>query len=123
MTLTTQAQPEAYVHKGQSSRWARVLPQRRNRIPFLLGLVLAPIFIFLQEAAHFAVARALGFKATGLPIWLGLTLLAMVAACLVVETFRLHPPGSRLVPFMYGFLGGVLGMELWLHGLGPRLLS
>ena len=66
--------------------------------------------------------EALLVKATGFPIWLGLTLLGMVAACVVIATFRLHPPGSRLVPFVYGFLGGVLGMELWLHGLGPRLL-
>jgi len=204
-------------NKGRSARLrllARLWPQARNRIPFATGFLLAPVFIFLHEAAHFGAARALGFKATlqsgvttihyshlpppradlvvtaagpllqvliggagllwlyrlrqtrrtepatwrdwvatwcalnagrwigspfrpdavptpdevvllrasGLPVALGLVLLAGVAASAVVATVRLHSPGSRLLPFAYGFVGGSAGMELWLHGLGPRLL-
>ncbi len=203
--------------KGDSARLrllARLGPQARNRIPFVTGLLLAPVFIFLHEAAHFGAARVLGFQATlhsgvttvhyshlppppadlvvtaagpllqvliggaglvwlyrlrrtrrtepatwrdwvatwcalnagrwigspfrtaavptpdevlllrasGLPVALGLTLLAVLAASAVVATVRLHSPGSRLLPFSYGFVGGSAGMELWLHGLGPRLL-
>ncbi len=196
-------------------RWlARALPQRRNVIPFITGLVLAPVFIFLHEAAHFGTARVLGFKATlhsgvttvyyshlpppradlvvtaagpalqvliggagllwlnrlrqhrrtetatwtywvatwsalnagrwvdspfrisaiptpdevllvsasGLPLVLGLTFLAALAAGAVIITVRLHPRGARLIPFLYGFAGGFAGMQLWLHWLGPRLL-
>ena len=61
-------------------------------------------------------------RASGLPVALGLALLGVVAAAAVVATVRLHPARSRLLPFAYGFVGGSAGMELWLHGLGPRLL-
>lgn len=194
---------------------ARVLPQTRNLRPFLTGLFLAPLFIFLHEAAHFVTARALGIEATmhsavtslhsshrpqpwadlavtaagpgfevvvlggaglvwlyrlrrsrradpatwwdwvatwlalnaarwitipfrssggptpdevrlvkasGCPVWLGLTLLAVVACYPVIRTVRLHPRGARLVPFAYGLVGGFGGVALWLRVLGPRLL-
>ena len=189
---------------------SRVSPQSRYWVPFLTGLFLAPAFIFLHEAAHFATARALGFEATlhssettihyshlppppgdllitaaapllhmlfgsvgliwlcwlrrgrrdepadwrdwvatwlalnaarwiagpfrgssdeaflvkasGLPAPIGLTLLAIVSAGAIIITIRRHPRGSRLVPFIYGLLGGSAGGLFWLHWLGPRLL-
>lgn len=193
----------------------RILPQARNRRPFLTGLVLAPVFVFIHEAAHFGTARALGFEATlhsgvtvvhyqhlppppadllvtaagpvlqmliggaglwwlhrlrrsrrvelaswldwvatwcalnagrwlgspfrsaaiptpdevllvkasGFPVPVGLAQLAVVATGAVILTVRLHPPGSRLIPFAYGCVGGYAGMQLWLHVIGPRLLA
>ena len=61
-------------------------------------------------------------KAWGVPVRLGLVLLALTAITLLVATIRIHPPGGRLVPFTYAGLGGVAGVLLWMHWLGPLLL-
>jgi hypothetical protein len=60
--------------------------------------------------------------ALGLPPWLVLSLLALLALGALVATVRLHPPGWRVLPFGCAILGGVLGGNLWLRLIGPRLL-
>lgn len=58
----------------------------------------------------------------GLPHWFLPYFLAPFALLILVTAIRLHPPGSRLIPFASVILGGCLGGFLWLHWLGPRIL-
>ena len=61
-------------------------------------------------------------RATGLPGWLLPFCLGAVAIVALIATVRLHPRGSRLVPFLCLAAGGVVGSGLWLTVLGPVLL-
>ncbi len=94
---------------------ARILPQSRNRLPFVTGVILAPLFVFFHEAAHFGAARVLGFKAT---LHSGLT---------TVYYAHLPLPQADLVvtgagPFLQVLIG-VAGL-VWLYRLrGGRKTS
>ena len=58
----------------------------------------------------------------GFPQWFLPYLLALAALAILTATIRLHPRGSRLVPFVSAFLGLCLGGVLWLKVFGPRVL-
>ena len=97
--------------KGGSA-WLRLLsrlrPQARNRIPFVTGLLLAPVLILLHEAAHFGVARVLGFEAT------------LRSGVTTVHYAHLPPPPADLVvtaagPLLQVLIGGA-GL-VWLYRL------
>lgn len=60
--------------------------------------------------------------ALGIAPWLVFAVLGLIGLGLFVFMIRLHPPGSRLAPFVCLFVGCTLGVNLWLHVLGPRLL-
>ncbi len=60
--------------------------------------------------------------ALGIPSWCLISLLTLAGFCVFIATIRLHPPGSRLLPFVCAGIGGFIGVKVWLHGLGPLLL-
>ncbi len=62
------------------------------------------------------VSAALGLLPT-----IGISLLAFVSLACLIMALRLHPPGSRLAPFVFAGLGGIAGLQVWFHCLGPRL--
>ncbi len=61
-------------------------------------------------------------RALGLPQWLLPYVLGVLSVIALVAIIRLHPPGSRLVPFCCLMLGGCLGVFLWFRLVGPFLL-
>lgn len=61
-------------------------------------------------------------QAAGLPAWVIPYGLAPLGLAVVVAVIRLHPSGLRLGPFASWFIGGLAGLSLWLHVLGPVLL-
>lgn len=63
------------------------------------------------------LSRAMSLADWCLPYFLGVT-----AIVVIIAVIRLHPPGERLVPFASLFLGGVVGVFLWMHFVGPFLL-
>ena len=62
-------------------------------------------------------------RAVGIAPRLGMGLLAIAGVAMAVATIRLHPRGSRLKPFTALFAGGILGINLWLRYVGPRVLG
>ena len=56
------------------------------------------------------------------PGWLLPYILGLLAITVIVMSIRLHPRGSRLVPFVAIFAGGMIGTLLWMNVVGPALL-
>lgn len=56
------------------------------------------------------------------PGWLSLCILGLAAIIVIVLIIRLHPRGSRLVPFTAIFAGRAMGSWLWMNAVGPALL-
>ena len=61
-------------------------------------------------------------RGVGLPAWLLPYLLGLIALIVLIATIRLHPRGSRCLPFLSLGLGGVTGTLLWMKIVGPLLL-
>jgi hypothetical protein len=60
-------------------------------------------------------------RIAGCPPWVLPYLLGILAVWVIVMIIRLHPPGSRLIPFTSIFTGGALGAFLWVRVVGPFL--
>lgn len=58
----------------------------------------------------------------GFPPWLLPYLIGLASLALLVVTIRLHPRGSRLVPFGSALVGIYFGCFLWFEVVGPRIL-
>jgi hypothetical protein len=61
-------------------------------------------------------------QSLGLPGWLLPCSLGLLAFIPLVATLRLHPPGTRLLPFTFLCSGGLLGTLVWTKLLGPLVL-
>jgi hypothetical protein len=57
-------------------------------------------------------------RIAGCPPWVLPYLLGILAVWVIVMIVRLHPPGSRLIPFASIFTGGIIGVVLWLRVVG-----
>ncbi len=66
--------------------------------------------------------EALVFRVCGIPKWHGFSCLSLLSLIVIVLTIRLHPPRSRLIPFSFACIGGLVGVNLWLRWIGPVLL-
>jgi len=66
--------------------------------------------------------EALLSAALGFPPWLLPYLIGPAALALVVMAIRLHPRGSRLVPFGCALFGVGVGCFLWFKVFGPQIL-
>jgi hypothetical protein len=58
----------------------------------------------------------------GMPAWLIPDILGLLAVIPLVIAVRLHPPGSRLLPFTALILGASAATVVWFRLLGPLLL-
>ena len=113
--------------------WLRSLRQHRREAAVTMQDWLATVLIGLN-AGHWLqgvadpfgyrqlidearVSGAIGLRPTVLPC-----LFAFLAVVALLATMQLHPPGSRLLPFLSMAAGGAIGFFVWIRLAGPLLL-